>query len=376
MVEKKKNTTDQKTKAIGGFLILLALIFLLNVASDTVYERLDLTKEKRYTLSESSENLVNLLDDDLYITMFLDGELPVEYKRLRRATRDMLNEFRVAGGGKIKFQFDDVLGDKDIEEKRSILEQYYKKGLNIERPELKPDEAPTEKYIIPGGIVFYKGQEYPLNLLKKEFGKPLEQNINGSIELLEYEIGNVIRKCITGRTVKLAFTDGHGEVDPVYLADIAKELSDYYKVERINININDTDCVQMFSREIQADPDHASEILIESLIKKLQTYDGLIITKPIYPFKEVEKFILDQYVMNGGKVIWLVESLIAEMDSVAKYGRMMTANHNHNLDDILFHYGVKVQPTLVQDLQCNGIPAINQQSGQPGFFPLVVLSLV
>ncbi|MBR9861522.1 gliding motility-associated ABC transporter substrate-binding protein GldG [bacterium] len=372
MVEKKTNKAQasrQKSKALGGFFIVLAVILALNVGSDTIYQRFDLTKEKRYTLSESTHRLLDKLDDNVFFTVYLDGDLPVEYNRLKTATRDMLNEFRFAAGGNFDFEFNDVLANKEIDEKRQILQQFYKQGMQIERPETKPDETPTEKYIIPSAMVYYKGKEYPLNLLKREFGRPLEEDINGSIELLEYEIGNVLRKCIAGREVKIAFVDGHGELDPIQVADVAKELSDFYSLERINININDTACTKLFAQEMSQDPEHASEILIASLIKKLKTYRGIIIAKPVYPFKEVEKFILDQYVMSGGKVIWLVESLIAEMDSVAKYGRVMTANHNHNLDDLLFHYGVKVQPTLIQDLQSNGIPAINQETNKPGFFP-------
>lgn len=186
--------------------------------------------------------------------------------------------------------------------------------------------------------------------------------------MLEYEIDNVIRKCISGKEIKLAFVEGHGELDHIETADISKELNEYYKVERININIFDTACIQLFAKEIQENPGRETDVIIESLLGRLSKYKGIIVAKPTQPFKEIEKFILDQYVMNGGKVIWLVESLIAEMDSIAKYGKIMTANHNHNLDNLLFKYGAKVQPTLVQDLQSHGIPAINQQTNRPGFW--------
>ncbi|MDA0778419.1 MAG: gliding motility-associated ABC transporter substrate-binding protein GldG, partial [Bacteroidetes bacterium] len=230
--------------------------------------------------------------------------------------------------------------------------------------------APSEKYIIPAGIVFYKGQEYPFNLLKREFGKPLEEEINGSIELLEYEIGNAIRKAIVGKDVKLGFTTGHGELSALETADIGKELSGYYDINLINLNLTDSNCYKIFAKDVVDQPDKpVFTILVEGLIRELKKFSGIVIAKPTKPFTEPEKYVLDQYVMNGGKVIFLVESLLAEMDSVAKYGQVSTINHNHNLDDLLFHYGVKVQPTLVQDLQCHGIPAINQQTNRPGFFP-------
>lgn len=367
---KKAATTNRKSQLIGKVVIGFVVIVLVNVLSDSIYQRFDLTKEKRYTLSKSTKSLIDKLDEEVYITLFLDGELPLEYKRLKSATRDMMNEYRLQSSGLINYKFDDILAEKELKEKEQILQELYQKGLRIEKPETKPDEAPTEKFIIPAGVVFYKGQEYPLNLLKREFGKPLEEEINGSIELLEYEIGTALRKGIAGREIKLAFTDGHGELSLEETADIANELNDFYGVERININIEDSNCYKMFTKEVAAKPDKPIfSVLVEGLVKKLSQYQGVIIAKPTKPFSEVEKFVIDQYVMNGGKVIFLVESLIAEMDSVAKYGRVMTANYNHNLDDLLFHYGVKIEPTLIQDLQCNGIPAINQQTNRPGFFP-------
>ena len=370
MVEKKAKKSSRKAKVIRRMFLFIVGIVLLNIIADSVYQRIDLTKEKRYTLSKSTENLVNKIDEEVYITIYLDGKLPLEYKRLKSAARDMLNEFRLASSGLIKYEFEDVLADKELKEKEQILKELYQKGLRVEQPELKPDEAPTNRYIIPAGIVFYKGQEYPLNLLKREFGKPLQEEINGSIELLEYEIGTALRKGITGRELRLAFTDGHGELSMEETADIANELNDYYSVSRININLRDSNCYKMFTREVSENLDRpVLSVFVESLIKKLRSYSGLIVAKPTIEFTEPEKFVLDQYIMNGGKVIFLVESLIAEMDSVAKYGRVMTANHSHNLDDLLFNYGAKVQPTLIQDLQSHGIPAINQQTNRPGFWP-------
>ncbi len=189
MVAKTKLRTANRNKVVRNGLLFLAGIILLNVVASRLYKRIDLTKEKRYTLSSSTVDLVDKLDDVVYVTIFLDGDLPLEYDRLKSATRDMLNEYKLISGGKIKFDFEDVLEDKDINEKEAILKEFFEKGLKIERPETKPDEAPTDKFIIPAGVVFYKGKEYPLNLLKRDFGKPLEEEINSSIELLEYVLG-------------------------------------------------------------------------------------------------------------------------------------------------------------------------------------------
>ncbi len=373
MIGKKVNVS----RNIALRILLYALVLVVfNFMANEFYFRLDLTKEKRYTLSPSSVGLLNKLDDDLYVTIFLDGDLPIEYKQLQSATRDILNEYRLASDGKIKFDFEDILADKDIKEKEAILKDIFQKGLQIEQPDVRPDEAPTQKYILPSGIVFYKGKEYPINLLKRQFGKSLEVEINNSIELLEYEIGTAIRKGLSGKSIKVAFSSGHGELSSTQTADIANSLSEFYSLNRINLNLTDSNCYKNFASDVVNNPQKpVFSILVEGLINQLKSYKGLIIAKPTLEFTEPEKYILDQYVMNGGKIIFLVENLLAEMDSVAKYGQVMTVDHSHNLDDILFQYGVKVKPNLVQDIQCHGIPAINQQTNRPGFWPWIFYPL-
>ena len=183
MVKMSKSKSRKFTVLKKAALALLGLL-LVNVVADKFYKRLDLTKEGRYTLSESTKKLLSKVNDNVYVTIFLDGELPLEYKRLKSATRDMLNEYRLESSNAVTFDFEDILEDKEVTEKEDILKEVFQKGIRIERPELKPDEAASEKFIIPGGVVFYKGQEYPLNLMKREFMKPIEEEINSSIELL------------------------------------------------------------------------------------------------------------------------------------------------------------------------------------------------
>ena len=155
---KKAATANRKSKLIGKVVIGFVVLVLVNVLSDSIYQRFDLTKEKRYTLSESTKSLIDKLDEEVYITLFLDGELPLEYKRLKSATRDMMNEYRLQSSGLINYKFDDILAEKELKEKEQILQELYQKGLRIEKPETKPDEAPTEKFIIPAGVVFYKAK--------------------------------------------------------------------------------------------------------------------------------------------------------------------------------------------------------------------------
>ncbi|MBI1305105.1 MAG: gliding motility-associated ABC transporter substrate-binding protein GldG [Bacteroidetes bacterium] len=377
MVEKTKELKgNQKRKGISGLLILVVFLSALNVAGDLWYKRFDLTKEKRFTLSPASEKLAQKLDDVVYVQVFLDGKFPSEYQRLKNATRDMLDEFRRASGGNLEYRFEDLLADKTVDEKEEILRELYSKGLQITTPEVEDDEAEVEKFIIPSALVLYKNNEYPLNLLKREFGKTLDNDINSSIELLEYEIGNVIRQCVAEKVAKIAFTSGHDELEPIEYADAAKSLSEFYKVDRINLNLTDTNCTKHFLPQIEKDPENAGSILINGVMEQMNQYKALIVAKPRMNFLDNELYLLDQYVMNGGKLIVLAESLIAEMDSVAKYGTIMTADYNLNLNDLLFRYGVRINPDLIEDLNCHGIPVIQtQQGGKPGFKPWIFYPL-
>jgi len=367
-----------KGKISAPFLLFIAGLIVVNLLADVAYYRFDLTKEKRYTLSGSTKKLLKKMDDVVFFSIYLDGEFPADYKRLKEATRDILNEFRMVTGTKIEFEFEDVLADKEIKEKDEILKQLASKGVEFTRPDVKADEAPTEKFIIPGGIAFYKGREFPLNLLKKKFGNSTEQDINASIELLEYEIGNTIRKCIAEKEVKIAFITGHGELPDMDIADIATELRrEFYAVSRFNLNINDTNCTKQVGNAVLKAGEDAPKVLISKLIEKLNQFKGIIIAKPIYRFQDVEKFIIDQYVMNGGKVIWLVESLNAEMDSIGKYNNIFTTDYDLNLSDLLFRYGARINPDLVQDIQCHGIPVLTKGgSGQPSFEPWIFYPVV
>lgn len=361
-----------RQKAVMQLATILLGIVVLNIAGEIWYKRFDLTKEKRYTLSDATVDLTQQLDDVVYIQVFLDGEFPSEYRRLRNAARDMLNEFRHVSGDRIEYRFEDVLTDRTLEEKDNILRQLSSKGLQITQAEVDEDEVAGEKYIIPAALVIYKNTEYPLNLLKREFGKPLEEEINGSIELMEYEIGNIIRKCVSEKQVKIAFTDGHGELDPNEVGDINRALAEFYKVDRININLTDTACTKHFLRQIAANPEKGGEILLTGVMDKMTEYKALIVAKPRISFLDEELFLLDQYVMNGGKLIILAETLIAEMDSVGKYGSLMTADYNLNIQDLLFKYGVRINPDLIQDLQSHGIPVLSTDgTGKPGFKPWI-----
>lgn len=334
---KKRNLKLQSIIELG---LVIALLVLLNLILANYFFRVDLTSEKRYSLSAASKNLSSKIDDVLYVKVYLEGDFPAGFKRLRQSTKEMLDEFSAYTGGRLQYEFIDPFENADAKKTRDILQELGEKGLQPTNVQIKKDDESSQKLIVPGALFYYRGKELPVNLLKAQFGQGPEEVINSSIELLEYEIANVLRKCVEKQSKSVAFLDDHGELDKWEVADASQSLKEFYSVTRISLGMQTP----------------------ESLMK----HDALIIAKPTMPFQEYEKFLLDQFVMHGGKILWLVESQIADMDSLGPAGMFMTGGYELNLDDMLFRWGVRVNPNMIQDLQCNAIPILStMRNGTP-----------
>ena len=346
---KKRNF---KIQSLTELALVVALLVLLNIILTNYFFRVDLTSEKRYSLSQSSINLAQKVDDVLYVKVYLEGEFPAGFKRLRQSTKEMLDEFAAYSGGKLEYEFIDPFDGADAKKANNVLQELGEKGLQPTNVQIKKDDESTQKLIVPGALFYYKGKEYPVNLLKAQFGQGPEEVINESIELMEYEIANALRKCLETKAKQIAFIDDHGELDKWEVADASQELKAFYSVTRIPLAIQTP--------------------------QSLMQNSALIIAKPTKAFSEYEKFLLDQFVMHGGKILWLVESQIADMDSIGKNGMFMTGSYDLNLDDMLFKWGARINPNVVQDMQCNAIPILSSmRNGTPQqkllpwlFFPI------
>jgi ABC-2 type transport system permease protein len=334
---KKRSLKIQSLIELG---LVLALLILLNLVLSSYFVRVDLTKEKRYSLADASKDLANKVDDIMFVKVYLEGDFPSGFKRLSKSTKEMLDEFRVYTNGNLQYEFIDPFAEADGKKTNDIVEELSSKGLQPTSVQIRTDDEMAQKIIVPGAIFYYRGREYPLNLLKGQFGANPEDVINESIELLEYEIANVLRKAIEKSGKKIAFIEGHGELERWDVADITKELEQYYQVKRVTL------------------PDVPPQ--------ELSQYSGIIIAKPTQPFSEFDKFKIDQYIMNGGKVLWFVESQIADMDSLNEEPFFMSASYDTRLDDMLFRYGVRINANLIQDVQCEAIPILSQvKNGNP-----------
>ncbi len=337
------NRKDLKKQNLFQLLIVVANVLIVCYISSIVFFRIDLTQEKRYTLSGVSKQILRSLSDEVLIKVYLEGDLPSGFKRLNKSVHEMLDEFRIYAGKNIQYQFIDPYKNPAPKVVNSLVQELYDKGLQPTNIKLKDDKGGySEKLIIPGALVSFNGVELPLNLLSNNAGLSGEENLNNSIQGLEYSLINIIHNITNTKLEKIAFLEGHGELDQYSVGDITRELANYYQVDRGQINGN---------------------------IHSLDPYKCIIIAKPEKAFSEEDKFVLDQYLMNGGKLLWFINPIKVDLDSIA-LGHTLAYIQQLNIDDQLFKYGIRINPELVQDVQCAIIPVNTSIIGtQPKFTP-------
>lgn len=313
---------------------LILMLIALNWANQRFFYRIDLTAEKRYTLSKTSEQLAGNLPHLVYFKVYLEGSFPAGFKRLQKATQELLDEYKVYANGNIDYEFIDPFDGLDKKGQIDVIQQFEKLGIQPTSVEENNEDGQTSKLVVPGMKVIVNGGEleFGVNLLRQQFGQDPEVVLNQSIELLEYEISNALRKCQVTERKKIAFTDDHGELDRYYTADFTRELNDFYETERISLSAIPPD--------------------------ELQKFAAIIIARPDTTFSEFDKFKIDQFVMHGGKLILAFDAVDADLDSLMGKGEFFALDRNLNLDDMIFQYGVRINHNMLNDLQCNGIPLV------------------
>ena len=323
---------------ITQLLLIIGIIVLVNVIAHYFYGSIDLTEEKRYTLSKSTRNVVRELDENVFVKILLDGDLPPGFKRLQNSTRDLLDELKDINPN-IQYVFEDPL-EGTTQQIKNRRDQLGKDGVIPVALTYNDGTEVTQKGIYPYALVSYKGRNSKISLLKEQnLGEDDEVTLNRSIELLEYKFANQIQKLTLNNRQNIAFSEGHGELPFEKTFRLQQELQNFYNVGRLNL---------------------------DSLIVIDKALDLLIVAAPKEEFDDKTKFKLDQYIMNGGKVIWLLEKLTADLDSINQYRFYVPEDIVTNIDDLLFKYGARIQPNLVLDLECSAIPqVVGQQDGQP-----------
>ncbi|MGZ4061152.1 MAG: gliding motility-associated ABC transporter substrate-binding protein GldG [Bacteroidia bacterium] len=335
-----KRNKKRDLTALGLSIIIL---ILLNFVASFAFHRFDLTSEKRYTLSDATKKLLSNLDDVVYVKVYLEGEFPAGFKRLRNETKEMLDEFRAYSNNNIEYEFINPSENPDKQQQEEVYRQLYKKGLQRFNLEDKTDEGTTERLIWPGAIVSYRGHEVPWQLLKTHLGQSAEAQLNNSVQSLEYEFSSCIRNLSTPVRPAIGFIVGQGELDTLSVQDISYSLGEFYSVKRIEI---------------------------DSQLDALKGLSAIIIAKPVSAFSKKDKFIIDQFIMKGGKSLWLIDPLNTSSDSLRKNGATLAVPYDLNIDDMLFKYGVRINPDMIMDVQASAIPV---KTGMEGNAPKIEL---
>jgi len=358
MTENRKNI---RRNSFVQLAIGLAIIILVNIIGAFAFYRLDLTAEKRYTLSPSTRKMLKGLDDVVYFKVYLEGDFPAGFKRLSNETREMLNQFR-AYSDNIEYEFIDPTAGKDKAGLEAMYEQLAKSGLNPTDLVVKEDAGSSRKIIFPGAIVSYRGKEMPLDLLLTQVGRPSDEVLNNSVQGLEFGFCNVIRKLTVSQKPKIAFIEGQGELSAEYTASCEAALSEYYEVEHVKIDGK----LSALTKRTQRGKDSTD-------FSFKNKYKAIIIAKPDSAFakNERDKFIIDQFIMHGGKVLWLVDPVYAEMDSLQKQDKTVALTNELNLDDMLFNYGVRLNSNLVVDMNALPIPVVIDRKGNQKMIPWI-----
>jgi len=312
----------------AGFAVLLAL---LNIAAQYAYTRFDFTRERRFTLNPKTKEVLAKANQPVNITVFLNGDLPSAFKRLQRATSDLLNDYKANSSVKIKVVFTDPLEGLAQEEQDTVVQHLYQIGIEPTSLNVKNEAGFTQKNIFPMAIVQSGDKQIPVKLLQTlNAAGGYEENINNSIQNLEYVFSSAIKKVTTGENPRIGFTEGNGEPADVYLSDAMKSLSDSYEVGRVDLNL-----------------------ISKQGLDKLKI---LFITKPQKELSEAVKYKINYFVMNGGRVVWSIDQVSADLDSLQGSGEQLAFNNKLNLDDMLFMYGARINYNLITDLNCAEIP--------------------
>lgn len=340
---------DVKKSHILQLVLGLVIIIFLNVIGYFFFARIDLTQEKRYTLSESSKKLMSNLEDIVFIRCYLEGDIPSEYKKLRNETKEMLDQFR-AYNPDIEYEFVDPNGFENAKDKNEFYQRLFEKGFSPLLTTSTNNNSQVQQYIFPYLEITYKGRTTIVPLISSKNGFSGESIINASIQNLEYNLYSAIRSVATQQRGKIAFLYGHGEWEVNNIWDFISSLSEYYDVDSISIN-----------EKLNALTERVYDSVNPNLVKIKNKFDCLIVAKPTSIFSYKDLYLIDQYVMHGGKILWLLDPLNVSMDSLQTQANTFAISNFTGVDDILFRYGVKLNTDLVTDMQCAKIPIVTGQ---------------
>lgn len=333
----KKEIFNIMEKRIPGFLqilLILGIILFINILSQYFNTYLDFTEEKRFTLTEPTKKLIKDVKNVVYIQVLLEGNFPSGFKRLQQSTKEILDQFN-SENGYIEYEFENP-NEGTVDVINARRKSYGEEGLIPTNLMVRSGSENKEQLIYPYAIVKLGDRKISVNLLENAPDLDQESNLSNSISLLEYKLATAIQKVHYPEKKNILFTTGHGELAREQTKSLVSLLNSSYNLAWINLD---------------------STFIIKPEI------DLLIIARPIIPFTEKNKFVLDQYVMNGGKIIWLVDGLKMSLDSLSTRNEFIPEPLDLNLTDYFFKNGIRINSNLVLDLECSRIPQVIGRTG-------------
>lgn len=349
-----KQMISWKSKKLGDILLLVngvLIIVLVNLWSARSFFRIDLTEEKRYTIKAPTRALLESLEDVVYVEVFLEGDMNAEFRRLRNAIRETLEEFRIYSGNKVQYKFTDPASALSDKAKNEFIQSLVSKGIQLLPVYETRNGERVEKVLVPGAVVAYGGNESGVMLFHDNISRGSQEVLNQSIESAEYELARAIQRLSVSDRKRVGIVKGHGEADSIVTASFRTALATQYDV--VNVALEP---------------------------ESLAGCDLVVIVKPVKAFSESDKFHLDQFVMNGGKLLMFVDQMHASMDSASR-DDYLAIPYETGLQDQLFKYGVRVNYDLIQDRFAAPYPVVTSDAGgkpqimqmEWPFFPLLYM---
>ncbi|WP_231462968.1 gliding motility-associated ABC transporter substrate-binding protein GldG [Pedobacter sp. Leaf132] len=324
-----------------NIIVVFLILISLNLTGRYFFHRFDFTADKRFTLTDKTKNALAKSQKPITITVFLNGELPAAFKRLQTSVKDLLNDYKAYSNADLKVVFVDPLAGLSVADQDTVINNLYMHGIEATNLSVKTESGLTQKLVYPMAMIESDGKELPVKLFQNlDASGNYEDNINRSIENLEYAFTSGIKKVVNGNNPRIGFTEANGEPSDLELYDAIHTLSNSYEVGRVNLNTID-----------------------KAGLDKLKM---LVIIKPQQAYTETEKYKINYFVMNGGRVLWSIDQVSAELDSLQGKGSQMVFNKNLNLDDMLFMYGARINYNIIADKNSAEIPvSTGVVGGQP-----------
>ena len=336
-----------------SLLLSTAVVAVIVVLGQLVHGAVDLTVEKRHTLAPGTKELLDGLQDDVLVTCYLTGELPQEWKRLESEVEALLKRMAQASGGKLMYQFVDLYATDDAQTVGQNEQALFERGLKFTRIAYEDNGKQAFQTIWPGSMISFRGEEEPVQFFGSDLPQADQAMIQGSINTLEFNLSSGIKRSTSFEPKSIAILEGHGELEDLAMADLVSTLEEDHLVARVKLDGR----LNVLSEKL------------DGMRYRVNRYDLLIVAKPDSAFSDKDKVILDQFVMNGGRVLWMIDPVLAALDSLRNTSETFGVENDLRLYDQLFDYGVRLNRNLIVDPQCAPImldagPMGNQRNMQ------------